>query len=281
MRTVYPVPKPVRDWQNLVPNLFRDHQEQPLWLQFLSRFKNPLVILLLVASAISAFTGEVTNFVIITVMVLLSVTLDFVQEHRAGKAAESLRKTVSVRARVIRDGKSIEIPVTEVVPGDLAELSAGDMVPADCLVLEAKDLFVKQALLTGEPYPVEKHPGALAADASDLQNATNAVFMGTTVISGSARIRVVKTGTGTAIGAIADSLNRQPPPTSFEIGTHRFGLLIMRLTILLVLFVLLVNAFMHKPWLESFLFAVALSRWGLPRNCCQWWCRLRYRGAPC
>jgi P-type Mg2+ transporter len=241
------------------PNLFRDHQQRSLILQFLARFKNPLVILLLVASAISAFTGEMTNFVIITVMVLLSVTLDFVQEHRAGKAAESLRQSVSVRARVIRDGKAINVPVTEVVPGDLTVLSAGDMVPADGLVLEAQDLFVKQALLTGEPYPVEKHPGTLAADATELQDATNAVFMGTTVISGSARMRVVKTGTGTAIGAIADSLTGQPPPTAFETGTHRFGLLIMRLTILLVLFVLLVNAFMRKPWLDSFLFAVALA----------------------
>ncbi|MDO9107124.1 MAG: magnesium-translocating P-type ATPase [Methylovulum sp.] len=241
------------------PNLFRDHQQQALWLQFLSRFKNPLVILLLVASAISAFTGEMTNFVIITVMVLFSVTLDFVQEHRAGKAAENLRQSVSVRARVIRDGKPLDVPVTEVVPGDLVLLSAGDMVPADGFVLEAHDLFVKQALLTGEPYPVEKHQGVLAAGSTDLQDATNAVFMGTTVISGSVRMRVVKTGTGTAIGAIADSLTRQPPPTAFEVGTHRFGLLIMRLTILLVLFVLLVNAFMHKPWLESFLFAVALA----------------------
>lgn len=136
------------------PNLFRDHQERSLILQFLSRFKNPLVILLLVASTISAFTGEMTNFVIITVMVLLSVSLDFVQEHRAGKAAESLRKSVSVQARVIRDGKPIDIPVTGVVPGDLAVLSAGDMVPADGMVLEANDLFVKQALLTGESYPV-------------------------------------------------------------------------------------------------------------------------------
>ena len=209
--------------------------------------------------AISALTGEITNFLIITVMVLFSVTLDFVQEHRAGKAAESLRHSVSVRARVIRDGKPLAVPVTDVVPGDLAVLSAGDMVPADGWVLEANDLFVKQALLTGEPYPVEKRPGALAADATDLQDAANAVFMGTTIINGSARMRVVKTGAGTAIGAIADSLTRQSPPTAFEIGTHRFGLLIMRLTVLLVLFVLLVNALMHKPWLESFLFAVALA----------------------
>lgn len=241
------------------PNLFRDHQEKPLWRQFLSRFQNPLVVLLLVASAVSAMTGELTNFIIISVMVLFSVTLDFVQEHRAGKAAASLRQSVSVRARVIRDGKPIEVAVTDVVPGDLVVLSAGDMIPADGRVIEANDFFVKQALLTGEPYPVEKRPGELAAGTVDIQDAANAVFMGTIVISGSARIEVVKTGVGTAIGAIADTLTRAPPATSFEIGTHRFGMLIMRLTILLVLFVLLVNAFMHKPWLESFLFAVALA----------------------
>ncbi|WKJ92269.1 magnesium-translocating P-type ATPase [Methylomonas montana] len=241
------------------PNLFRDRQQQSLLLQFLSRFKNPLVILLLVASAISAFTGEITNFVIISVMVLFSVTLDFVQEHRAGKAAESLRHSVSVKARVMRDGKPLDVPVTEVVPGDIALLSAGDMVPADGLLIEACDLFVKQALLTGEAYPIEKHTGELPTTATDLQDATNAVFMGTTVISGSAKMRVIKTGTATAIGTIADSLTRQPPPTAFETGTHRFGLLIMRLTVLLVLFVLLVNALQGKPWLESFLFAVALA----------------------
>ena len=241
------------------PNLFRDHQERPLLLQFLSRFKNPLVILLLVASGISALTGDVTNFLLIAFMVLFSVTLDFVQEHRAGKAAASLKETVSVRATVVRDGKPIEIPVADVVPGDLVVLSAGDMIPADGKVLEAHDFFVKQALLTGESYPVEKRVDEPAAGTTEIQDATNAVFMGTTVISGSARVGVVTTGTGTAIGAIADSLIRQAPPTAFEVGTHRFGMLIMRLTIVLVLFVLLVNAFLHRPWLESFLFAVALA----------------------
>jgi len=241
------------------PNLFRGHAERPWILQFLARFKNPLVLLLLAASAVSAFTGETANFAIITVIVLMSVTLDFVQERRAGQAAASLRQSVSVRANVIRDGKPVEVPLAEVAPGDLAVLSAGDMVPADGLLLDAQDLFVKQAVLTGESYPVEKRPGQLAPDATELQDAANAVFMGTTVISGSARMFVVKTGAGTAIGAIADSLARQPPATAFEVGTHRFGLLIMRLTLLLVLFVLLVNAFTHKPWLESFLFAVALA----------------------
>ncbi len=241
------------------PNLFRQRQEKSLLLQYLTRFKNPLVIILLVASAVSAFTGEIANFLIISVIVLLSVTLDFVQEYRANAAAEKLRQSVSVRAMVIRDGKQLDIPVSQVVPGDLVLLAAGDLIPADGRVLEAHDFFVKQALLTGESYPVEKRPAALPDTATDMQEASNAVFMGTSVISGSARMLVVQTGTATAIGEIADSVSRSTEPTSFELGTRRFGMLIMRLTILMVMFVLLVNTFFHKPWLESFLFAVALA----------------------
>ncbi len=241
------------------PNQFHETQEKSLLLQYLARFKNPLVLILLVASGVSAFSGEITNFLIISVIVLLSVTLDFVQEYRANAAAEKLKLSVCVRAIALRDGKSVEVPVREVVPGDLVLLAAGDLIPADGRVLESNDFFVKQALLTGESYPVEKRPGSLAANATELQEATNAVFMGTTVISGSASMRVVVTGTATAIGAIADSVSRPSPPTSFEIGTRRFGMLIMRLTVLMVMFVLLVNTLFHKPWLESFLFAVALA----------------------
>jgi Mg2+-importing ATPase len=241
------------------PNLFRERRDRPLLLQYLTRFKNPLVIILLVASAVSAFTGEVTNFLIITCIVFLSVTLDFVQEHRANAAAEKLRQSVSVRAMVMRDGKPLEVAVTEVVLGDVVLLSAGDLIPADGRVLEAHDFFVKQALLTGESYPVEKQPGMLPDSATGLDEATNAVFMGTSVISGSARVLVVKTGAVTAVGEIADSVSRPSIPTSFEIGARRFGMLIMRLTVLMVMFVLLVNTWFHKPWLESFLFAVALA----------------------
>jgi Mg2+-importing ATPase len=241
------------------PNLFRDRQEQSALAQFASRFRNPLVIVLLAASAISAFTGEIANFVIITLMVLLSVTLDFVQEYRAGKAAEKLRLAVSVRATVLREGKPQEVSAASIVPGDIVVLAAGDLVPADGVLLEARDFFVKQALLTGEAYPVEKRTGALPATATEMQDAANAVFAGTSVVSGSARVLVARTGAATAIGAIGKSLTREPPPTSFETGTRQFGMLIMRLTILLVLFVLLVNAMFHRPWLESFLFAVALA----------------------
>lgn len=241
------------------PNLFSEQHNKSLLLQFLSRFLNPLVIILLVASVVSAFTGEFTNFIIISVMVLLSVTLDFVQEYRANAAADKLRQSVSVQTTVWRDTKSISISASEIVPGDIVLLAAGDLIPADSLVLESSDFFVKQALLTGETFPVEKHAGPLPDTATDLQDATNAVFMGTSVISGSAKIRVVKTGSDTAIGEIADSISRPSEPTSFEMGTRRFGMLIMRLTVVMVLFVLLVNTLGHKPWLESFLFAVALA----------------------
>jgi P-type Mg2+ transporter len=240
-------------------NSLSAHQGTSLIRQFLARFKNPLVVVLLLASSVSALTGEVTNFAIISGIVLLSVSLDFVQEFRANVAADKLRQSVSVRTTVLRNGGPISIPVGEVVPGDVALLSAGDLVPADALVLEAKDFFVNQSLLTGEAFPVEKHPGVLAEAATDLQEASNAVFMGTSVIGGSARVMVVKTGAQTAMGDIADSLQKPTPATSFELGTRRFGMLIMRLTVILVLFVLLVNAWFHKPWLESFLFAVALA----------------------
>ena len=241
------------------PNVFREQHHQSLLSQYLLRFRNPLVLILLVASVVSALSGEIANFLIIGCIVLLSVTLDFVQEYRANAAAEKLRQSVSFRTTVLRDGKPLDIPVGEVVPGDIAVLAAGDLIPADGRVLEANDFFVKQVLLTGETYPVEKRPGILPATATDLQEATNAVFMGTSVISGSAHVLVVRTGADTAIGEIADSISRPSEPTSFEAGTRRFGMMIMRLTMLMVMFVLLVNVFFHKPLLDSFLFAVALA----------------------
>ncbi len=240
-------------------NLVIDRRAKSWLWQYLAHFKNPLVLILLLASTVSALTGELTNFVIITCMVLLSVTLDFVQEYRANAVADKLRQSVTLHATVVRDGRTQDIPSSELVPGDLVILSAGDLTPADGVVVFAKDFFVNQALLTGEAYPVEKHGTYPGDAATELQDATNAVFMGTSVISGSAHMRVVKTGAATAVGAIAQSVSRSAAPTSFEVGTRQFGLLIMRLTLLLVMFVLLVNLFSHKPWLDSFLFAVALA----------------------
>ncbi len=240
-------------------NLVQRRRASSLLHQYLVRFRNPLIIILLAASAVSAIIGELTNFIIVSTMVLFSITLDFIQEYRAGAAAEALSRTVAVRALVLRDGKQATLPQSEVVPGDVALVSAGDLIPADCRVVESDDFFVMQALLTGESYPVEKCAGELPPNASEVQDATNAVFMGTSVVSGSARLLVARTGPATAVGAIAETLTLAPPPTAFEMGTRKFGMLILRLTVLMVMFVLLVNTYLHRPLLESFLFAVALA----------------------
>ncbi len=241
------------------PNRVRDQPVQSLFLQFLKRFRNPLVIVLLVASAIAATTGEVASFAIIAVVILISVTLDFVQEHRANRAAERLRQSVAVRATVIRDGSRRDVVVSNLVPGDVVRLTAGDIVPADGRLIEARDFFLNQALLTGEPFPVEKRAVEAAAAEDSAFAAANTVFMGTSVISGTAMVLVCRTGARTEVAGIAASLTREPSPTGFEIGTRRFGLLIMRLTIFMVLFVLLANTLFARPLLESFLFAVALA----------------------
>ena len=241
------------------PNELRDRPTRSLLVEFLRRFRNPLVLILIAASVISALTGEMASFVIIIVMVLMSVILDFVQEYRAGRAAHRLRQSVQIRARVLRDGITKEVPVAQIVPGDVALLASGSLVPADGRLLDARNLFVNQALLTGESFPVEKRVEELTARTPDLENATNALFMGTSVVSGTARLLVCRTGSATAIAEIAHALNLDPPPTAFEVGTRRFGMLIMRLTVLMVLFVLMVNTLTHKPLLESFLFAIALA----------------------
>jgi Mg2+-importing ATPase len=240
------------------PNLVHGEHKSALAIEFLAKFRNPLVIILLFASMLSALTGDVASFGIIASIVLMSVSLDFFQEYRAGAATERLRQSVAVRAKVLRDGKRSEIPLAQLVPGDVALLAAGDLVPCDGRLLDAYDFFVDQALLTGEAYPVEKAPAELAAG-SLLLEAGNSVLLGTSVVSGTATLLVCRTGPATELGGIAETLLAKAPPTAFDQGIHHFGVLIMRMTILLVLFVLLVNAAFHRPWLESFLFAIALS----------------------
>ncbi len=221
--------------------------------ELLRRFRNPLMLILVAASAISAFTGDIASFAIIVAMVLLSVVIDFVQERRAGHAAEALIRRVQVHASVLRDGQLVSLPVNRLVPGDVVRLSAGSVIPGDGRLVEANGLHVNEALLTGEPFPVEKRVTAShGRDADDL-------FMGTSVVSGTATMRIARTGTATEVGKIARSLATQAPPSEFERGLRAFGMLIMRLTAFLVLFVLLVNTAMHRPLLESFVFAVALA----------------------
>ena len=241
------------------PNDAATVKRSPLWLQFLARFRNPLVIILLVASGLSAATGDVASFFIVVTIVTISMTLDFVQEVRAQNAVEALRRSVAVQATVRRDGASLSVPIDQLVPGDIVELIAGDLVPADSRLLESRDLFVNQALLTGEPYPAEKQASDAALGAENPAGASNAVFAGTSVISGTATIVICRTGGRTALGHLATSLAEKPPATAFAVGIRRFGMLIMRLTVLMVLFVLVVNISFHRPVLELLMFALALA----------------------
>ncbi|MGZ5780255.1 MAG: magnesium-translocating P-type ATPase, partial [Burkholderiaceae bacterium] len=239
-------------------NSFRDAPPSHLLLQFFKRFLNPLVLLLLFAGTISAATGNATSAIIIAAMVILSVSLDFIQQHRAEQTANSLKQSVAVHAMVMRDGVLREIDAHDIVPGDIVSLHAGQLIPADGRVLNSRDFFVKQAALTGEPYPVEKTAAGIPASDA-LHEATNALFMGSSVVSGSATMLVCATGTHTQIGHVAQAVIARRGETAFECGIREFGGLILRITAALVLFVVVVNLLAHQPLLESFLFALALA----------------------
>lgn len=241
------------------PNVVGDVKRQPLWIQFLARFRNPLIILLLIASGFSAASGEKASFFIILGIILLSVALDFFQQVRAQRSVDALRQVVAVRASVLRDGTVISVLVADLVPGDIVMLVPGDLVPADGRLLEGKDLYVNQAMLTGESFPVEKVSADLATPTADITEAKNAVFMGTSVISGTATILIVDTGKRTRIGQLAGTLALRPPINEFEKGINSFGLLILRLAVVMVLFVILINVVFDRPLLQSFLFALALA----------------------
>ena len=211
------------------------------------------------ASAVSAAFGQVASAVIIALMLALSVALNFTLAYRSQQAADRLRQQVGQTAVVLRDGVPCERPVREVVPGDVVQLKAGDLVPADARLLAAKDLFVNEAALTGESLPREKHAEPEGLGAADLGSAVNAVFRGTSVVSGFGTALVVWTGPSTEFGRVAAALVGRPPETEFERGTRRFGFLILQVVIFLVLFAFLVNALLRRDLLESFLFSVALA----------------------
>ncbi len=244
--------------QDLGPNLLAASRRRAAWLDYLLRFRSPLVMLLLAASTVAALLGDITSFVIITVIVGCSVTLDFVQERRAEITMRRLRQSVALRCKAWRDGHLQQVPAVELVPGDVVALAAGDMVPADGRVIEARDCFVQQAMLTGEPFPVEKSPGERPG-LDSLVDATQSVFMGSSVLSGSARLLVCRTGPTTELGRIARSVLAPSDPTAFEVGTRHFGQLIVRMTFVLVMFVVFVQALGQQPIHETFLFAVALA----------------------
>jgi Mg2+-importing ATPase len=234
----------------------RAEHSRPL-IEFLRFCTNPLVLILFGAGVISTAIGQVADGAIITAMIVLSVILNFLQSYRSQKAVGELRRQVAATAAVRRSGNWTEIPASEIVPGDVIRLSAGDLVPADARLLTSVHLHVQQAALTGESMPADKEviegPAAMTPDCEGV------VFLGTSVVSGTATALVHATGRLTAFGDIALRLASRAPETEFDRGTRKFGILIMKTVFLLVLFVLTVNVSMHRNVLESLLFAVALA----------------------
>lgn len=241
------------------PNEVAGKRKRGIITEFLSHFGNPLVLILLVAGGISVVVGEATEAAIIFTIVMASVVMDFVQEYRAEEAVTLLRERIVTTATVIRDGVKGEVRLSDLVPGDIISLSAGDLVPADAIVLSARDFFVNQSVLTGEPFPVERYPVTTTKAGEGAPEAPNRIYLGTSVVSGTATAVIERTGGSTQYGKIAWKISARPPETEMERGLRHFGFLVMQLVFFLVIFVFLVNALFRHGVLDSLLFAVALA----------------------
>ena len=230
---------------------------------FVKACLNPLVILLLVLTIIEFATAESTSDIVsgvlMVIMVVLGVSLRFVQEARADAAATKLKAMIHVTATVIREGKEREIPLAELVSGDVVKLAAGDMIPADIRILSCKDLFLTQASLTGESLPVEKFDAPEPPAAKMPLELKSICFLGTSVESGSATAVVVETGLNTYLGTMASAITEGPPPTSFDKGISGFTWLMIRFMAVMVPLVFFINGFSKHNWGEAFLFALAVA----------------------
>lgn len=241
------------------PNEVAQERRRGWFVRLLIILRNPLVILLAALSSISFATGDARAGTVMAFMVVLSATLRFVQEARADLAAAKLKAMIHVTATVFRDGKALEMPLRDLVPGDIINLHAGDMIPGDVRILTAKDLFVSQGTLTGESYPVEKfHDPDTKASNSPI-DLKNICFMGTSVQSGTATAVVVVTGAKTYLGTMAGSITEEAPPTSFDRGLSRFTWLMIRLMAVMVPLVFLINGFTKHDWKSAFFFAMAVA----------------------
>ncbi|MGJ1516944.1 magnesium-translocating P-type ATPase [Sphingobacterium siyangense] len=247
------------------------HQKAPKWyVQLLKSFANPFIYILLLIATVSFIidvglpeVGErdYKTVVVVSIMILVSALLRFVQEYRSNAAAEKLKSMVKTTATVLRKFKGKrEIPIVELVPGDIVYLSAGDMIPADCRIVQSKDLFVSESMLTGEALPVEKNylPIRNAAEKSPIE-LCNICFMGTNVVSGSAIAVIVTTGSYTYFGSISKSITGERPETSFDKGINKVSFLLIRFMLVMVPLIFLINGLMKGNWTEALLFAIAVA----------------------
>jgi Mg2+-importing ATPase len=240
------------------PNLLKPKKRTDALTLLIGQFKSPIILVLMFAAVLSYFLGDKTDAVIIMVIVLVSGLLGFWQEKGAADAVARLLSIVQTTVTVKRDGRQVEIPVENVVPGDIILLTGGAIIPGDCLILESKDLFVDEATLTGETFPAEKAAGRLPED-TPLAKRTNSLFMGTHVVSGTGTAVVIQTGLGTEFGRVSQHLKLRPPETEFERGIRRFGYFLIEVTLVLVFAIFVFNVYLKRPILDSFLFAMALA----------------------
>jgi len=239
-------------------NLLKPPKRSDTFALLIAQFKSPIILTLLFAAGLSFFLHDPTDAVIILIIVLISGLLGFWQERGAADAVEKLLAIVRIKASVLRGGSRQDISLEEIVPGDVVILNAGDAIPADCLILESKDLFVDEATLTGETYPVEKEAGLLSVE-TPLGARTNCLFMGTHVISGTARAVAVFTGRQAEFGKISERLKLRSQETEFESGIRQFGYFLLEVTLALVFAIFAINVFFQRPPLEAFLFSLALA----------------------
>jgi Mg2+-importing ATPase len=247
------------------PNVIDYGKTQPWFVRLLLSFANPFSLVLLLVAAVSfltevLLTAEAPSWatvLIILALVGISGALQFVQESKSDQAADKLKEMVSSEAAVMRDGREREIPMRDILPGDIVRLSAGDMIPADVRILSAKDLFIGEAALTGESDPVEKfmHCG----EAPDALRAANICFMGTNVVSGSASAVVFATGNRTYFGAIAKDLTGRKAQTSFEKGVADVSRLLLRLMLVMVPIIFVINGVSKRDWVGALLFALSVA----------------------
>ena len=226
-------------------------------LLFIGQFRSPLMLLLIGAVILSAFLGDTSDVFIILFIVLSTGLLSFFQERNAGRVVEKLQSLIALKCTALRDGALKEIPSATVVPGDVLLFKAGDMIPADCLLIEANELHANESSLTGESYPARKDAGRVEAKA-ELSKRTNCLWEGTNIVSGNAKALVIYTGTDTIFGNIAKSA-AATVETGFEKGIKDFGYFLMRVTLVLSIFILVVNLLNHKAVIDAALFALALA----------------------
>ncbi|MFA5430796.1 MAG: magnesium-translocating P-type ATPase, partial [Candidatus Omnitrophota bacterium] len=234
-------------------------KKRTVFIQILSKFANPLVIVLLIIGAFSLFFGEKISALLVGLMAVMSVLLSFIQEYRAGKEADRLSEMVRATATVYRNGRSKEIKIRELVPGDIVDIFAGDMIPADLRIISCKDLFINQASLTGESFPIEKTSSPATGKSDSASDMGNIVFMGSSVVSGTALGVVIKTGISTRFGEMSRRLATMRVETSFDKGVHSFTWLMIRAMFFMVIFIFAVNAMRRGSWIESLLFSLGVA----------------------